>query len=299
LWLLLIARWRRATARLRMYGASFFGKELLMPDAQAGPIRIHYRREGAGEPLLLVMGFGGSGAMWDDATVAGLARRFDVIVPDNRGTGESEKRDEPIQIATLADDLAALLDALGIARAHLFGVSMGGMIAQEFALRHPDRLRGLVLGCTNPGGSETVAAPPEVVGLLLPQKGMTPHEAVQRTFQAMLTPEFIAAQPGFLETMTARMLEHPTPRFVFARQMEAIGGYSTFARLSEIGAPTLVISGDRDRLVPPQNSRLLAERIPGARLAVIPGVAHNFFWENQPETVRLVTEFLEGIPDEV
>ena len=266
-----------------------------MPEAQAGGVRLHYRREGAGEPLLLVMGFGGSGAMWDDATVSGLARRFDVIVPDNRGTGESEKRDEPIEIATMADDLAALLDALDIARAHLFGVSMGGMIAQEFALRHRERLRGLVLGCTNVGGSEMVAASPEVVGLLLPQKGMTPHDAVQHTFLAMLTPEYMAAQPEFLEAMTSRMLAHPTPRFVFARQMEAIGRYSTYARLPAVDAPTLVITGDRDRLVPPQNSRLIAERIAHATLAVIPNVAHNFFWENQPETVRLVTEFLEGV----
>jgi pimeloyl-ACP methyl ester carboxylesterase len=267
-----------------------------MPEGQCGDIRLHYRRLGAGAPLLLVMGFGGSGAMWDDATVEGLAQRFDVIVPDNRGTGQSEKRDEPLTMATFADDIAALLDALSIARAHVFGVSMGGMIAQEFALRHTDRLERLVLGCTHPGGDEAIQAPPEVVGLLLPQKGMSPHDAVQHTFQAMLTPEYIAAHPAFLETMTARMLEHPTPRFAFGRQMAAIGAFAAYDRLPAITAPTLVITGDRDRLVPPENSRRIAGRIPHAQLAVIPGVAHNFFWENQPETVRLVSAFLNGPP---
>jgi 3-oxoadipate enol-lactonase len=163
-----------------------------MPRVQAGSIAMHYERRGSGDPLVLIMGFGGSGAMWDHTFVDLLAAQFDVIVPDNRGTGQSEKTDEPIELRTLADDTAHLLDALGIARAHVFGVSMGGMVAQEFALAHPQRLRGLVLGCTNCGGPSAVQAEPEIVQLLLPQKGMAPRAVIQRTYQAMLTPETIA-----------------------------------------------------------------------------------------------------------
>lgn len=267
-----------------------------MPDAQAGAVRIHYRREGAGEPLVLVMGFGGSGAMWDDETVALLARYFDVIVPDNRSTGQSQKLDEPIEMATMADDLAALLDALSIARAHVFGVSMGGMIAQEFALRYSDRLRGLVLGCTHPGGPRAVPAAPEVVALLLPAKGVQLRAVLQRAYEAMLTPETIAAEPAFLDAMAARMLDHPTPTFAFSRQMQAVERFDAFDRLGAIVAPTLVIAGDRDRLVPPVNSERIAAAIPGAKLVVIPGAAHNFFWEARDDTTQLVSEFLQGCP---
>src|SRR5579885_2475581 len=265
-----------------------------MPRVQAGSIVMHYERRGSGEPLVLIMGFGGSGAMWDDAFVDLLAAQFDVIVPDNRGTGQSEKIDEPIELRTLADDVAHLLDALGIARAHVFGVSMGGMIAQEFALAHPARLRGLVLGCTNCGGPSAVQAESEIVQLLLPQKGMAPREAIQRTYAAMLTPETIARETAFLDAMAARMLAHATPVFVFRRQMEAIRRFNVCERLHEIAAPTLVITGDRDRLVPPQNSKQIAAAIPNARLEVIHGAAHNFFWEAREETARLVTAFLSN-----
>lgn len=265
-----------------------------MPRVQAGEIQIYYERRGNGPPLLLIMGFGGSGAMWDERIRDLLAQRFDLIVPDNRGTGQSEKRDEAIEVATMADDLAALLDTLGIDRAHVFGVSMGGMIAQAFALRHPDRLRALILGCTHCGGARTVQADPEVRGLLLPQPGMTPQEAVRRTYAAMCTPETISTQTGFLDEMLERMLAHRTPLFVFRRQMEAIGRFDVCDHLHTITAPTLVITGDRDRLVPPQNSEQIAAAIPNARLAVITGAAHNFFWEAPTETAALVTEFVEG-----
>jgi len=263
-----------------------------MPRVQAGSIAMHYERRGSGAPLVLIMGFGGSGAMWDGAFIDLLATSYDVIVPDNRGTGQSEKADEPIELRTLADDIANLLDALGIARAHVFGVSMGGMIAQEFALAHPQRLLGLVLGCTNCGGTDTVPAEPEVVQLLLPQKGMAPRDVIQRTYQAMVTPETIARETAFLDDMAARMLAHATPVFVFRRQMEAIQRFNLCDRLHEIAAPTLVLTGDRDRLVPPQNSQRLAAAIPNARLEVIHGAAHNFFWEAREQTARLVTAFL-------
>lgn len=265
-----------------------------MPRVQVGSIALHYARRGGGAPLLLIMGFGGSGAMWDDAFIDLLAPDFDVIALDNRGTGQSEKRDEEIELATLADDAANLLTALGVERAHIFGVSMGGMIAQEFALRHPERLRRLILGCTHHGGADAVRATPEIVELLQPKRGISPREAIQRTYAAMVTPETLANEPAFLDDMAERMLAHATPVFVFRRQMEAIGRFDASGRLDAISAPTLVIAGDRDRLVPPQNAALLAAAIPQARLAIIPDVAHNFFWEARPQTAQLVTQFLQA-----
>jgi len=118
-----------------------------MPRLAVGTIQLHYDLQGNGEPLLLIMGFGLSSASWRPEFLAGLAPTFRVITFDNRGTGRSDQPDNPVSIALLADDAAALLDTLGIARAHVLGVSMGGSVAQEFALNHPQRLAGLVLGC--------------------------------------------------------------------------------------------------------------------------------------------------------
>jgi 3-oxoadipate enol-lactonase len=230
--------------------------------------------------------------MWGDGYLDRLGRSFQVIAPDNRGTGGSEKRDEPVEISTLADDAAGLLDHLGIESAYVLGVSMGGMVAQEFALRHPGKVRRLVLGCTHPGGPEAVTASPEVLALIAPAKGVAPREAMARIYAAMTTEETRRGRAPFLEDMTDRLLARATPVITLVRQMEAINRFSAADRLGQITAPTLVITGDRDILVPPENSRTIAQRIPGARLAVIPGVAHNFFWEAEEESARLLEEFL-------
>jgi 3-oxoadipate enol-lactonase len=263
-----------------------------MPRVEVNGIGLQYQERGSGAPLLLIMGYGTSAAMWGEEYLDRLARSFRVIALDNRGTGGSDKRDEPIEIATLADDAAALLEALELEAAHVFGVSMGGMIAQELALRHPERVRGLVLGCTHCGGPKAVQASPEVLALIAPAKGMPPREAVGRIYQAMTTDETRRDRLAFLGDMTDRLLARPTPVITLVRQMEAITRFDAYDRLDRITAPALVITGDCDMLVPPENSRSIAERIPGARLAVIPGVAHNFFWEAHEHSARLVEAFL-------
>lgn len=263
-----------------------------MPRIDVHGIGLNYEERGGGPPLLVIMGYGTGAALWGDAYLDRLARAFRVIALDNRGTGGSEKRDEAIEIATLADDAAGLLDALGIPSAHVFGVSMGGMIAQELALRHPERLRRLVLGCTHPGGAHAAPAAPEVVALIGPAKGLSPREAVGRIYEAMATAETRRDRTDFLDDMTTRLLVRPTPVVTLVRQMEAVRRFDAYDRLPAITAPTLVITGDRDILVPPENSRLLAERIPGARLLIIPGAAHNFFWEAAEESARAVELFL-------
>ena len=263
-----------------------------MPRIDVNGIGLHYELRGSGPPLLMIMGYGAGAAMWGDAYLDRLARAFHVIAFDNRGTGASDKRDEPIAIATMADDAAGLLAALGLDSAHVFGVSMGGYIAQELALRHPGRVRRLVLGCTGCGGTAAVSAAPQVLALIGPAKGVTPREAVGRVYAAMTTEETRRDHADFLDGMTTRLLARPTPVVTLNRQMEAIRRFDTADRLGRIAAPTLIITGDRDILVPPENSRILAERIPGARLVVLPGAAHNFFWEAPEESARVVETFL-------
>jgi 3-oxoadipate enol-lactonase len=266
-----------------------------MPRVQAGEIAIHYEVHGQGEPLLLINGFASSSASWRPELLAGLARSFRVIAFDNRGTGQSDHPDTPWTLAQMADDAAALLDALAVPRAHVFGLSMGGMIAQELTLRHPHRVLGLVLGCTNCGAPLSVPAAPEVVQLLMVPEGMDPREAARRAWPASYTPEFIAAHRDILEQTLDRVLAHPTPPKTRRFQMEAIRAWSSHERLHQLTAPTLIITGDRDVLIPPENARILHERIAGSRLHVIPGAAHNFAGSHPDETVRLVTEFLREV----
>ncbi len=263
-----------------------------MPECTANGIRLHYEEQGNGPPLLLIMGFGAPAAFWSQEFIDRLARSFRVFAPDNRGTGASEKRDGPVEIATMADDAAALLELAGVRRAHVFGASMGGMIAQELALRHPERVDRLILGCTHPGGTLAVPATPEVVALLMPPRGTTPHDAIAGMWAAMTTEETRHQRKDFLEKMTDRLLARPTPVITLRQQMEAIARFDVAERLGQIAAPTLVLTGDRDILVLPENSRRIAARIPGARLVTVPGTAHNFMWEAQERTAQTIERFL-------
>jgi 3-oxoadipate enol-lactonase len=250
---------------------------------------------GEGEPLILINGFGGSSAGWRPEFVAGLARSFRVITLDNRGTGRSDTPEAPVTIAQMADDAVAVLDAAGVDRAHVLGISMGGMIAQEVVLRHPARVIGLVLGCTTCGAPVAVPAAQETVGLLVVPPGMDPREAGRRGWAAGYTPEFIEANRDFLEGMLDRTLANPTPIATRTRQMEAIRAWSSHERLHEISAPTLILTGDRDILVPPENSRILHGRIAGSRLHVIADAAHVFPSSHPEESVRVITAFLRSV----
>jgi 3-oxoadipate enol-lactonase len=266
-----------------------------MPRIKANDIELYHEIQGSGDPLLLIMGFGASSAAWRPELVESLARSFQVITFDNRGTGQSDQPDEPYSLAMMADDAAGLLDALGIASAHVFGVSMGGMIAQEFALRHPGKVRGLVLGCTHCGAPVSIPAGQETVSLLMIPEGMDPREAAERTWPAVHTPEFIASNRDLLLEGMERALQHPTPLYARNRQMQAIQAWNSHERLSQLTAPTLVLTGDRDVLIPSQNSNILHERIAGSRLHIIPDAAHSFTSSHPEEAARAVTEFLNSV----
>jgi pimeloyl-ACP methyl ester carboxylesterase len=142
-------------------------------------LKLRYEMRGAGEPVALIMGFSGSGRGWGEPFLKLMEARFKIFVIDNRGTGESDKPDAEFTLGDLAADIAAVLDHAKTPRAHIFGISMGGMIAQEFALAYPERSRGLVLGCTNCGSSHSVTADPAALANLIPAPGMDPIEAAR------------------------------------------------------------------------------------------------------------------------
>src|SRR6185295_1310735 len=169
---------------------------------------IHYTPQGQGEPLLLIMGYRGSSFMWGEELLTLLARHLQVISFDNRGTGLSDKPETLYTIPMMADDAAGLLRHLGVQRAHVFGVSMGGMIAQELALRHPQMVQRLILGCTSCGGPQAVLASHEVLTRLIPPPELPRAEAIRRQWTVTSSPRFIETQPNALELLAQRALPH-------------------------------------------------------------------------------------------
>ena len=268
-----------------------------MPKLKVADINLHYDEYGSGEPLLMIMGLGASSAAWEPDLVQELAKSFRTITFDNRGTGQSDKPDKPYSIEMFADDAAGVLDGLEIPRAHIFGVSMGGMISQEFALRHPGRTGTLTLGCTTAGGHHSVPPPPESLKVLTaPREGVPPEEIIRRGWPLSYSKRYIESNRAELEGRIARLLEHPTPPFAFKRQLEGTYTLKTWDRLPNIKAPTLVITGADDVLIPARNSELIAGQIPGAKLHLIANAGHGFTTEGRDEFLRVFVPFVKSHP---
>jgi pimeloyl-ACP methyl ester carboxylesterase len=268
-----------------------------MPTVRAGSLNLYYESRGSGEPLLMIMGLGGSALGWEPALIDDLARSCRPVIFDNRGTGRSDQPDEEYSIEGMAADAAALLDAIGIERAHLFGVSMGGMIAQEFALHYPARVQTLALGCTTAGGRNAVPAPPASMAILTaPRSGLSDAELIRRAWPINYAPAYLQSHRAQLEAAIARVLAHPTPAFAYKRQLAATFKFNTFDRLPEIKAPTLVIAGADDVLLPAGNSKIIAGRIPGAKLRLIPDAGHMFFNQERETLARELIAHLQAHP---
>ncbi len=258
-------------------------------------LKLRYEIRGAGEPVALIMGFSGSGRGWGEAFLKLMEARFKIFVIDNRGTGESDKPDAEFTLRQMAADVAAVLDHARTPRAHIFGISMGGMIAQEFVLAYPERTRGLVLGCTNCGSSHSVPAAPEAIANLMPAPGMDPIEQARRAFSVACGKAFLNSQAGqgILTQAIAEMGNYPiTPMHTFMRQGQAIGGFDSFARLPQIKSPTMIIHGDDDSIVPFPNAEVLHGAIAGSKKHTLKAAGHMFFWEVPDETARVAGDFL-------
>ncbi|MCI0547321.1 MAG: alpha/beta hydrolase [Candidatus Rokubacteria bacterium] len=257
-----------------------------MPRIENGGVGIHYQEAGAGEPLVLIMGWGGDHTAWA-FQVPAFAAAYRVIALDNRGVGQSDVPPGPWSIADMAEDTRGLLDALGIERAHVAGASMGGMIAQELALTHPDRVRTLQLHCTL---ARSDAYQRLIVETLIRVRAHgDPKEYTRAVLPWLLARKTVVERPELVEFLIARAVDHPYPTSLdgLVRQAEAIGDHATLPRLAGIRVPTLVTVGSEDILVPPLFSRELHAAIAGAELAVIPDAGHLHFLE-QPEAFNQV-----------
>ncbi|MGH7966525.1 MAG: alpha/beta fold hydrolase [Candidatus Binatia bacterium] len=263
-----------------------------MPHTQVNGINLHYEITGQGQPLLLIMGLGAPAAAWDPEVVRAMSDTHQVITYDNRGTGRSDKPNEPYSISLFASDAVGLLDALGISRVHVFGVSMGGMIAQELAIHYPQRVASLILGCTTPGGKHAVAAPPESLKALQGRAGQTPEEAAREGWKLSFSEEFIRTHHTELEAHLPRMLAHVTPRFAYERHYQATMTLRVYKQLKDITAPTLVVTGRDDVLIPAANSEILAREIPGAELVIFNNAGHGFMTSAREPLLKVLNGFL-------
>lgn len=263
-----------------------------MPHLQANGVNLYYEEHGSGEPLVLIMGFTVSSIGWH-WNVPTFAQDFRTIVFDNRGVGQSDKPDLPYSMPMFADDTAGLLDGLGIDQAHVFGISMGGMIAQEFALRYPQRVKTLTLGCTNCGGPHAVLSKdPDVLNMLNRIESMDVQQAALAMTKVAVTPWFMQKHMDQLIQLNQMSLQHPTPKHGMVRQMQAIQGHDTYDRLPQLTMPTLVVTGKEDGLVPPENSVTLAQRIPNADLVLLSNASHLFNMELPEATADIVKGFI-------
>jgi 3-oxoadipate enol-lactonase len=257
-------------------------------------IRLYYEEVGAGEPLLLVSGQGSDHTIWDGVR-DDFAQHYRVIVYDNRGTGQSDKPAEPPYTTRgFAQDAVALLDHLGIARAHAYGHSMGGRICQWLGIDHGNRVGALVLGATTPGNAHGVKRPAEV-DTAFKNLSSNPGAAMAALLDTMVSPTWLDAHPEFLVQMSLQA-QHPIPPHAQRLHYLASEGHDSWDLLPTIKAPTLVIHGSEDVVNPTANAPLLAERIPNAELYIIEGGRHGYFVEFRDEASRVVNEFLACHP---
>ena len=261
-----------------------------MPFANSNGTRIYWNEAGSGRPLLLIMGLGYSHEMWHRVTPV-VSKHFCTILFDNRGVGRSDIPDGPYSIAGMAADAAAVLDAAGIERADIFGISMGGMIAQEFALQYPDRVGKLILGCTACGGPKAVRAEPEVNAVLMNRANMAMEEAIQAGVPFIYDPN--TSRDLIEEDLAIRRRTFPESR-AYTAQLQGILAWTSYERLHNIHAPTLVIHGVTDRLVPPGNGKLISETIPNAKFVLIDKASHIFTTDQAERALQEVLAFLNA-----
>ena len=255
-----------------------------MQRAHVNGVNLVYELHGAGEPLVLI-----HGAQSDRSIFANLlpdfVDQFQVLLFDQRGSGQSEKPDIEYTMDMLADDTAALMDHVGFSSAHVYGVSMGGMIAQELAIRHGAAVRSLILGCTTPGGSQAASLEGTALQRSHSTAALSAEERGRALAETAFTPGYIAQHPELIPALIEARKKQPLDSTGFAHRMRAAYAHNTFDRLSHIRCPTLVITGKDDALIAWENSQLLAENIADAELVLLEPAGH-VFWAEQPARSR-------------
>lgn len=265
-----------------------------MPTITANGITQYYEEHGSGQPLVLIAGLGYGMWFWHKV-IPGLAEQFRVIAYDNRGAGKTDKPDGPYSVQMLAEDCAALLDALTVRDAVILGHSMGGFIAQQLALTRPDLVGRLILAATNFGGPHHVPVTPDAMAVMLDRSG-DPLDVIRRGIGVASAPGFAERQPEVVDELVRYRLTNPVPVAQYQAQMAVgLGLLSQEAafegKLKTVSAPTLILFGEHDQVVPKANADLLHAELPNSQVVILPGAGHIFPIEIPAATVEAVTRF--------
>ena len=263
----------------------------MIADSQG--VKIGYELTGDGDPLVLVHGLAYDRSGWGRLPDL-LAQRFRVLLVDNRGVGESDAPDGPYAVSQMAADVAAVLDDAGIEQTHLFGVSLGGYIAQEFALTYPQRVRKLVLVSTAPGGPKSHPMPAAGLEAFGKYPTMEREAGLRLMVENSLGARGVRDVPGLADEIFAYRLEHAPTLAAWQAQAYAGATFDAHDRIGAIATPTLVIQGGADNVVDPRNAELLADLIPNASAEIVADRGHLLVWEDSERVAELVTEFLQS-----
>ena len=268
--------------------------------ATSGDLRIAYELRGSAfatrPTLLLIQGLGLDASGWGAAT-GYLRRRFRLVLMDNRNIGRSAAGS--VSVSAMVGDVLAVLDDLGIGAVHVLGASLGGMIAQDLAVRHPERVDKLVLACTTPGWPFAYPMPPVTVRLIVASRRLPADVAVRHHVENALSAVTLKERPELVEQILARQRSATAGQASWREQVAAGASYVGGLRQRGIRARTLILHGEADRVVDPRNARLLAARIPHARLVTFPKLGHLFFWEDPAGFAAVVTSFLLDVGEDV
>jgi len=263
-----------------------------MPKVKVGDINMYYAIHGEGEPLVLIPGLmGNTDFFFREIPV--FSRDYRVIAFDNRGAGQTDAPDVPYYPDMFVNDLAGLLDAIGIKSAHICGGSMGGMIAQGLVLKYPEKVISLILQCTSCGGQPSTPTDPTTMQRLADAAALNPELRAKGTLRSCVAWEFAEKNPEIIQEYIAHMIKHPAPPQGGLRQLQAgLRGESYYERLPDIKVPTLIIHGESDQLIPVENARILASRIPNSELLIFKNTGHMLL-ESQDEIFRIMLDFLK------
>jgi pimeloyl-ACP methyl ester carboxylesterase len=262
-----------------------------MPTIKINDLNMYYEIHGQGEPLVMIMGIRRD-LSWFYRQIPFFSKHYQTVVFDNRGAGKTDKPDEAYTIQGMAEDTAGLMKALGITSAHVLGVSMGGYIAQELALNHPQKVKRLILGCTSCGGERHIAMPDHIFKLYTSIEGLTPEQILRKDLPIFFSDRYIREEREEVEDFISLALKVQQPQYAFIRQFQAAMNHDTCSRLSGLTTPTLILTGADDELVPAQNSSVMKDLIPGARLIKIEKGRHCFFIEMADQFNEAVLSFL-------
>ncbi len=269
-----------------------------LPYATIGNIDIYYEIHGPPDapPLVLIGGWASYRWIWF-RQIPAFKEKYRCVVFDNRGAGRSSKPDYPYTMEMFADDTVGLMDSLKIENAHILGISMGGLIAQQIAISYPEKIRSLILVSTHFGGPNSIPMDDKTMALLiaLPTETISKEQARDMRYRATFSPQFLQENRSVMEQIDEWAERHPAPLYAQVHQSSAVGGFNAESEVKQISAPTLIIHGDSDRAVPTRNSELLADSISNSKLVLIEGGSHFSIIEKYEVFNNAVINFIDEV----